>query len=225
MFEEDKLNVPPDCKLSEDNEHSLPYFLLGDVIFPLKKCLMRSYPVKNASEEERIYNYQHSRVRRCIENALGILTARWRIFHKPVRATVENVENYTLACLALYNCLRLTGNTPWFCQFWGQRCKFSFWRIKTAKRKWLKQQCSSWFTTCSRFSITSWCSWNKKWIKRLPKQWRRKFTLATSVYSTYILLFSLICCWIQFMRSLFINTLRRWVFTEIDFSQINVCVS
>ena len=37
IFEEDQLNVPPDCKLSEDDEHSLPYFLLGDEIFPLKK--------------------------------------------------------------------------------------------------------------------------------------------------------------------------------------------
>ena len=52
MFKEDQLNVPPDCKLSEDDEHSLPYFLLGDEIFPLKKWLMRSYPGKNASEEE-----------------------------------------------------------------------------------------------------------------------------------------------------------------------------
>ena len=41
---------------------------------------------------------------------LGILTAGWRIFHKPIRATVENVENYTLACLAFHNYLRLTGN-------------------------------------------------------------------------------------------------------------------
>ena len=40
MFEEHQLNVPPDCKLSEDDKHSLPYFLLGDEIFPLKKWLM-----------------------------------------------------------------------------------------------------------------------------------------------------------------------------------------
>ena len=52
MFKEDQLNVPPDCKLSEDDEHSLPYFLFGDEIFPLKKWLMRSYPGKNASEEK-----------------------------------------------------------------------------------------------------------------------------------------------------------------------------
>lgn len=38
------------------------------------------------------------------------MSARWRIFHKPIRGTVENVENYTLACLTLHNYLRLTDN-------------------------------------------------------------------------------------------------------------------
>ena len=65
---------------------------------------------KNACEEERIYNYRHSRARQCIEKAFGIITAHWRIFHKPISATMENVENYALACLALHNYLRLTDN-------------------------------------------------------------------------------------------------------------------
>ena len=45
-----------------------------------------------------------------IENVFGILTARWRIFHKPIRSSVENAERYTLACLASHNYLRLTDN-------------------------------------------------------------------------------------------------------------------
>ena len=110
MFDRNLLYAPPDCKLNEDQEHTLPYCLLGDEIFPLKKWLMRPYPGKRASEEERIYNYRHSRARRCIENAFGVLSARWRIFHKPIRGTVENIENYTLACLALHNYLKLTDN-------------------------------------------------------------------------------------------------------------------
>ena len=105
MFEEDLLNVPPDCKLSEDDERSLPYFLLGDEIFPLKKWLMRPYPGKNASDKERIYNYQHSRARRCIGNAFGILTASWRIFHKPIRATAENV--YYITFLHAWPCITI----------------------------------------------------------------------------------------------------------------------
>ena len=47
---------------------------------------------------------------RVTENAFGILAARWRIFQKSIRATVENVERYSLACLALHIHLRLTEN-------------------------------------------------------------------------------------------------------------------
>ena len=62
------------------------------------------------TEEQRIFAYRLSRARRTIENAFGILTARWQILHKPIRSSVENAERYTLACLALHNYLRLTDN-------------------------------------------------------------------------------------------------------------------
>lgn len=93
IFDMNLLHMPPDCKLNEDQEHSLPYYLLGDEIFPLNKWLMR--PGKNTSEEGRIYNYMHSRARRCIEKAFEVLSTCWRIFHKPIRGAVENIENYT----------------------------------------------------------------------------------------------------------------------------------
>ena len=109
LFDSNDMFVPEDSQLSQSDQ-TLSYFLLGDEIFPLKKWLMRPFPGKNANEAERIYNYRHSRARRCIENAFGILSARWRIFQKPIKATVEHVESYTLACLVLHNYLRLTSN-------------------------------------------------------------------------------------------------------------------
>ena len=60
--------------MSDHHEQTLSYFLLEDEIFPLKKWLMRTYPGKYASEEERIYNYRHSRARECTENAFGFLS-------------------------------------------------------------------------------------------------------------------------------------------------------
>ena len=111
-FENDMLKIPKERKVGS-SQQLLPYFLLGDEIFPLKMWLMRPYPGKGADEEQRIYNYRHSRARRCIENAFGILSARWRIFQKPIRAKVENVEAYTLACLTLHNYLRLTNNASY----------------------------------------------------------------------------------------------------------------
>ena len=52
-----------------------------------------------------------SRAQSVIENAFGILAARWRIFHRSIRATVEHVELYVLTALALHNYLRLTQST------------------------------------------------------------------------------------------------------------------
>ena len=50
-----------------------------------------------------------------IENAFGILAAIWRIFHWPIQATAEHIEQYMLAALALYNYLRLTNNAALEC--------------------------------------------------------------------------------------------------------------
>ena len=71
---------------------------------------MRPYPGV-LPERERIYNYRHSRSRLPIENAFGIVVARWRIFQKPIIASIHNVRNYVMACLCLHNYLRLTENS------------------------------------------------------------------------------------------------------------------
>ena len=110
LFDDNLLNVPPDSKLFDTDDEMLPYFLLCDEIFPLKRWLMRHFPGKGADEEKRVYNYRQSRGRRVIENAFGILSAQWRIFQKSIRSTVQNAEKYTLACLALHNYLRKTEN-------------------------------------------------------------------------------------------------------------------
>ena len=73
---------------------------------------MRPYP-GTLEMEQRIFNYRLSRARRTIENAFDILCARWRIFYTPIRAKVENVENFVLACLSLHNYLRLTDNASY----------------------------------------------------------------------------------------------------------------
>ena len=60
------------------------------------------------SEEKRILHYRLSRTRRVIENTLGIIATRWRIYHSPIIASIENAESYVLATITLHNYLRLT---------------------------------------------------------------------------------------------------------------------
>ena len=107
-FDEDSLSIPPAEKLP-GCDVELSYYLVGDEIFPLKTWLMRPYPGK-LSEEQRIYNYRLSRARRVVENAFGILVARWRLFRSPIRATKENVMRYVLAAVCLHIYLRQTEN-------------------------------------------------------------------------------------------------------------------
>ena len=109
IVEENKLDIPSPSAYKSCAYNPLPYFFVGDEIFPLKTWLMRPFPGK-LTELQRSFDYRLSRARRTIENAFGILAARWQIFHTPMRANIENAENYTLACLALHNYLRLTEN-------------------------------------------------------------------------------------------------------------------
>ena len=115
MMENDKLGIPAPSKLSYCSFDPLPYFFVGDEIFPLKTWLMRPLPGK-LDDNQRIFNCRLSLARLTMENTFGILAERWKIFYTPIRTSVENVENYTLACLALHNYLRLTDNAT-YCPF------------------------------------------------------------------------------------------------------------
>lgn len=95
---------------SHHGDKNLPYVVVGDDIFPLKPWLMKPYPGRNLDECQRVYNYRLSRARRTIENAFGILAAKWRIFRRAIRANVDLVEKAVQATVCLHNYLRLTEN-------------------------------------------------------------------------------------------------------------------
>lgn len=107
-FEDGSLNFPKSANLPGCPIPLLPHFLVGDEIFALKPYLLRPYPGKNIVEENAIFNYRLSRARRVIENAFGIMVARWRIFRSPIHAKVETVEKITKAAVCLHNYLRQT---------------------------------------------------------------------------------------------------------------------
>lgn len=49
--------------------------------------------------------FRLSRGRRVIENAFGILSSRWRIFRKPIIASLKTTENIIKATICLHNFL------------------------------------------------------------------------------------------------------------------------
>ena len=54
----------------------------------------------------RVFNYRLSRARRVVENAFGILAARFRILLREMAHEYNTAIDITLACCALHNMLR-----------------------------------------------------------------------------------------------------------------------
>lgn len=89
-----------------NSETVMPYFLVGDEAFPLKTWLMKPLPRRNLTKEQRIYNYRISRARRVVENAFGILSAKYRCLLTSLPQRPERVQQLVMACCCLHNLIR-----------------------------------------------------------------------------------------------------------------------
>ncbi|KAL4126547.1 hypothetical protein QTP88_010768 [Uroleucon formosanum] len=105
-FENKKLDVPKDTPL-EDNGEPMPYVIVADEAFALKPYLMRPYSRVSVTGNERnkTFNYRLSRARRVMENAFGILSARWRVFRTVIQVQPNSVDKIVLSACCLHNML------------------------------------------------------------------------------------------------------------------------
>ncbi|KAG5860736.1 hypothetical protein JTB14_038441 [Gonioctena quinquepunctata] len=99
------LNLPEDKPLPGRNKN-IPHVLVADGAFPLSAKLIKPYPFKNISRQQRIFNYRLSRVRRVVEHAFGILANHFRVLLTTMNLHPEKVQIITLACCALHNFLK-----------------------------------------------------------------------------------------------------------------------
>lgn len=84
----------------------MPYIIVGDEAFALTSFMLRPYPrSNNLNLEQKVFNYRLSRARRIIECSFGILSARWRIFRRPLATSVENAISVVKATVCLHNFL------------------------------------------------------------------------------------------------------------------------
>ena len=102
------LNFPCEKSLPGFQEEC-PYVMVADEAFQLQHHIMKPYPREVLGIAERVFNYRLSRARRTIENAFGILAARFRIFRRAIHARVEMVVRITQAAVVLHNYLMREG--------------------------------------------------------------------------------------------------------------------
>lgn len=100
------LNFPPPKPLPNSN-FNCNYYMVGDSAFPLKPFLMRPYPGKLLDAEKYNFNKRLSRARRVIENAFGILVAKWRILATTLNMLPRNADKIVKATIVLHNFVKL----------------------------------------------------------------------------------------------------------------------
>ena len=93
-IENKRSGIPKESQLRKNNK-ILPYVSVGDDAFGLKRHLMKPYPFTKLSIDKYIFNYRLSRARRVIENTFGIAASRFRVFHRPIIASVDKVKEIT----------------------------------------------------------------------------------------------------------------------------------
>nr|CAH0110752.1 unnamed protein product [Daphnia galeata] len=97
-MKKNRCNIPKPAPLPKC-DWIAPFFIVGDEAFPLSRNLMRPFAGRKTG-------LLLSRARRVIENAFGLLVARWRIFKTEIQAQPEQVDWYAKACCVLHNYLQ-----------------------------------------------------------------------------------------------------------------------
>ncbi|XP_028982555.1 protein ALP1-like [Diachasma alloeum] len=100
----DQVDLPPPKKLP-GSDRTTHFKFVGDAAFPLTKFTLTPYPGNNLDPAKRIFNYRLSRARRCIENAFGLLSSRFQIFHRTLAWHPSDVTSIVNATVCLHNCI------------------------------------------------------------------------------------------------------------------------
>ncbi|XP_019889559.1 protein ANTAGONIST OF LIKE HETEROCHROMATIN PROTEIN 1-like isoform X2 [Ooceraea biroi] len=102
-FEANLMNLPQP-RLLESSESALPFVLVADEAFALTTYMIRPYPRSGRLNGQRkVFNYRLSQARRMIESAFGILTAKWRIYRRPIISSVSTAVKIVQATVCLHN--------------------------------------------------------------------------------------------------------------------------
>lgn len=98
--------ILPQPKPLPNTTEPLPYMVIGDAAFGISNKVLRPYARSNLTYKKKIFNYRLSRARRYIESTCGILSNKFRIFHRPMNTSMPNTITIVKACCVLHNFIR-----------------------------------------------------------------------------------------------------------------------
>lgn len=103
------LNLPSEEPFSNKRIKRIPYVIVADNAFAMKKNIIIPYSgYKNMvrNTRERIFSYRLSIARSGIENTFGILSSIFRVFRKPILLHPDEACIIIEYCVLLHNFLR-----------------------------------------------------------------------------------------------------------------------
>ncbi|KAJ4425591.1 hypothetical protein ANN_27787 [Periplaneta americana] len=103
-LENNTVNIPRAKPLPGRNK-PVSYVVVAEDAFALKSYIMKPFANRNQSVSERIFNYRLSRARRIVENAFGLISARFRCLRKTIELSPKTVERIVCAAWVLHNFL------------------------------------------------------------------------------------------------------------------------
>ena len=108
-FNTKKLHIPSGRTLpGMIPAYKIPLVVIGDEAFPSQEDLLRPYPGRKSMTlplREEEYNFRLSRARRIVENSFGILSQRFRVYHRKLQLYPASIVPVVQATVVLHNYL------------------------------------------------------------------------------------------------------------------------
>lgn len=101
------LDIPPPKSLPGTVNPTLPHVFVADEAFALSEHVLRPYCRKHLNHNKRVFNYRLTRARTYVECTFGILSNKWRIFHRPLNVETSLAVDIVKACCVLHNFIRV----------------------------------------------------------------------------------------------------------------------